>query len=133
MNIQSGIGQFILNKETYNVILYAPTYLKGEIKKHFHKIVGRSKLTEAELRLSLNVVYSHIIFIEDAILPFENYISALRWVKDIDSDDVTFVALTEFLDETLWTGDTRLYNGLKAKGFTRVVNFNDLKRKYGLS
>lgn len=113
--------------------MYAPTYLKEEIKKHFHKIVDRAKLTEEELQISLDIVYSHIIFINDAILPFENYVNASRLVRDIDSDDVTFVALTEYLDEMLWTGDTQLYNGLKAKGFTQVVNFADLKKKYNLS
>ncbi|MEM8527354.1 MAG: PIN domain-containing protein [Bacteroidota bacterium] len=123
----------MLNKATHDVVLYAPTYLKEEIKKHFHKIVDRAKLTEEELQISLDIVYSHIIFINDAILPFENYVNASRLVRDIDSDDVTFVALTEYLDEMLWTGDTQLYNGLKAKGFTQVVNFADLKKKYNLS
>ncbi|GJM35619.1 MAG: hypothetical protein DHS20C18_46200 [Saprospiraceae bacterium] len=42
-------------------------------------------------------------------------------------DDLPFVALTEYLDELLWTGDNQLYNGLKKKGYKKVVNFEFIK------
>jgi predicted nucleic acid-binding protein len=54
----------------------------------------------------------------------------MRLVRDIDPDDVTFVALTNYMDEILWTGDTKLYNGLKKLGYKKVVNFNDLQKRY---
>ena len=48
-------------------------------------------------------------------------------------DDLDFVALTDYLKGVLWTGDKGLYDGLKNKGFKKVVNTQDLLRKRALS
>lgn len=132
LNINSGIGQFILKTKDIGVSLYAPSYLKGEIEKHFQKILAISNLSEKEVRLALEMVYTQVSFIADSLISFEEFVKAMRLVRDIDPDDVTFVALTQYMDETLWTGDTKLYKGLKKKGFKKVVNFDDLKKKYKL-
>jgi predicted nucleic acid-binding protein len=42
--------------------------------------------------------------------------------------DVLFVALTISIDGSLWTGDKKLYNGLKSKGFKKVINTNELEK-----
>lgn len=132
LNIESGIGQFILKTKENNIVLYAPSYLKIEIEQHFQKIINRSKLTKEEIRLSLEIVYSRISFISDSLIPFEEYVKAMRLVRDIDPDDVTFVALANYMSKVLWTGDSKLYKGLKGMGFDRVVNFSDLKKIYKL-
>ena len=130
LNINSGIGQFILKTKEKNITLYAPSYLKVEIERHFDKIISRSKLSEEEVRLSLGLIYSRLSFISDSLIPFEEYVKAMRLVRDIDPDDVTFLALANYMDKVLWTGDSKLYKGLKNKGFERVVNFSDLRRIY---
>jgi len=43
-----------------------------------------------------------------------------------------FVALNEYLDEFLWTGDKKLYEGLIKKGYGKVVNFNMIKELFDL-
>lgn len=131
-NLNSGIGQFILKSRSYNVSLYAPRYLKLEIDKHFDKIVQRSGLSAEDIRSLLDKIYGFITFINDEIIPFEKFVEAMRLDRDIDPDDVTFVALTNFLDKTLWTGDAKLYTGLKALGYEKVVNFSDIKDIYSL-
>jgi len=44
--------------------------------------------------------------------------------KDIDESDTPFVALTIELKALLWTGDKKLKEGLKKKGF---ISFFELK------
>ena len=115
LNIKSGIGQLILKSDKKNISLYAPKYLRVEITKHLDKIVHRSKLKKAEVQQVLNRIYEYITFIDDEIIPFEEFVMAMRLVRDIDPNDVTFVALTNYMNAILWTGDNQLYLGLKKK------------------
>ena len=103
LNVESGIGQFILKTKEHNISLFSPSYVKTEIEKHFTKIVNRSKLSEADIRLAMELIYSRIVFISDDLIPFEEYIKAMRIVRDIDPDDVVFVALTSYMDKVLCT------------------------------
>jgi predicted nucleic acid-binding protein len=41
-------------------------------------------------------------------------------------DDLPFVALTVYLEGLLWTGDFKLLNGLRAKGFTNCITTEEL-------
>jgi predicted nucleic acid-binding protein len=43
-------------------------------------------------------------------------------------DDLVFVALNEYLDKVLWTGDMKLYKGLKKKGYKKVVTFREIQK-----
>ena len=44
----------------------------------------------------------------------------------IDVKDVSFVALSLQTDAYLWTGDKPLHDGLIKRGFTKVVNTEEL-------
>ena len=60
------------------------------------------------------------------LIPQNDWEKAEILVKDIDEDDIDFVALTRYLKGSLWTGDKALYQGLKAKRFRTVYNTQDL-------
>ncbi len=124
----SDIGQFLLLSDPTVVSFYAPEYLKEEIAKHFPKVVALSGQSEAQVSTVLEAAYRKITFISDAQIPFEYFKPAIRLVRDIDIDDVTFVALAEYMDELLWTGDSQLYQGLKRKGYNKAINFTELKK-----
>jgi predicted nucleic acid-binding protein len=51
---------------------------------------------------------------------------AIDLVSGIDQNDALFVALTNHLLANLWTGDKRLINGLKRKGYSRVLTTDEL-------
>ena len=61
-------------------------------------------------------------FINEEIIPTETWLAAEEITKKIDVDDTDYVALTEFLKATLWTGDKVLYNGLKKIHFKKTLN-----------
>lgn len=46
-------------------------------------------------------------------------VEAWRLCRDVDEDDVAYVALTLELNGDLWTSDHGLEVGLRKKGFTR--------------
>ncbi len=133
LNIDSGIARFIQNVEYHKVKLYAPELLKVEIAHHHDDILKATGLSSREINYVKDKIYGYIQFIDDQIIPFEEYVKAMRIVRDIDPDDVTFIALSNYLSETLWTGDAKLYHGLKAKGYTKVVNYQDIKKIYNIT
>ncbi len=130
LNFNSGIAQFILKSKNLGLSLFAPKYLETELERHLGKTLELTRLSEVEFRLVLNEIYSHITFINDELIPFEEYIKAMRIIRDIDPDDVTFLALNNYIESILWTGDEKLYQGLKKMGYERVINFHEIKEKY---
>lgn len=127
LKTESEIGKFILASNELEVEFYAPEYLNIEIERYVPKIVEFSGLEKAEIRKIINLLYTKITFISDSQIPFEYYTKALSFVRDIDMDDLVFVALTEYLDELLLTGDLKLYRGLIKKGYKKVVTFDYIK------
>lgn len=49
--------------------------------------------------------------------------------KDVDFNDVMFVALTLHFNGKLWTGDKVLIKALMQKGFTRFITTQELIEK----
>ena len=126
------ISQFILSAAKYEVTPYAPKYLQVEIDRHRAKILALANYSPKELDVLVNRIYRCIRFVDDDLIRYEYYVRALRLIRDVNPDDVAFVALNSLLGKTLWTGDVALYEGLKAKGYTDVIMFSDIKSKYGL-
>jgi predicted nucleic acid-binding protein len=70
--------------------------------------------------------YNEIHFIDEEQIPKDKLIDAINLVNDIDRKDIVFIALTEFLDSKLWTGDKKLIQGLKAKGYDKVLSTDEM-------
>ena len=100
--------------------------MRYEIEKHWDKLKHISKLTDTALNNSLLRLYTKINFINEELIPETTWLKAEALVKEIDPDDIDFIALTEHLKGTLWTGDKELYNGLKNKSYQKVVNTPEL-------
>lgn len=82
------------------------------------------------MRELLDLAYQKIHFVDDAEIPIPVYMEAAQWVRDVDMDDLVFVALNNHLGSVLWTGDTKLFRHLVGRGYERVVNFEELKELY---
>lgn len=126
-HVKSAIGQFIM-ADSDQIKLYAPEFLKEELENHFDKIVQLSGQSREEVNVVLKLAYAKIHFIADEQIPFEFYRKALPMVRDIDMDDLVFVALNEYMNTLLWTGDIKLLNGLRAKGYEKAVSFTEVKK-----
>ena len=107
---------------------YTSEYLFKELEKHKQKLLKVSKLTEQEINKAKTELFKYISSISLEIIPQEIWQEAEALTFDIDPDDISFVALSIFLDAYLWTGDKVLYNGLINKGFNKVLLTSDLSR-----
>lgn len=90
------------------------------------QLLKLTKLPEAELE---QLVTGRIRFINEGLLPANAWQEAETLVQAIDVDDGPFVALALHLGATPWTGDTRLYHGLRATQFQSVVATAELSQQ----
>lgn len=115
--------------KTKEIQLLAPNYLIVEIKNHLSEIVESRKVTKKQLLLELNALLENITIIDVDKIPKKIVVQALEIVKDIDVDDLFFVAVHLYNKHKIWTSDKVLINGLKAKGFNICVTTQQLKTK----
>lgn len=125
LNSEGTIGDLIFNSEKI-FQFYSNQYMRFEIRKHWGKLKKISKLTDLELETAYEKMLTKLTFINEELIPQRDWEKAETLVADIDLDDTDFVALTKHLKGSLWTGDKRLYDGLKSKRFRSVYNSQDI-------
>ncbi|QQS52455.1 MAG: hypothetical protein IPM71_06900 [Bacteroidota bacterium] len=125
LNTKSIIGDLILNSnDTFQ--FWSCHFLLTEIDNHWDKLKKASKLPERDLFESQRLVYRSISFINVEQIPRSFRLLAFELVKDIDVNDIAFVALNEYQESILWTGDKPLFNGLKSLGYEKVLMTEDM-------
>jgi len=125
LNPESSAGDIILNsQDTFS--FYACEYLREEINNHKDKIIKLTGYDEREYGEVAFLIYKQVDFFSESTIPFEFWQKAADLVRDIDMDDITFVALSLFLDIKLWTGDKILIGGLIKKGFKNIITTQEM-------
>ncbi len=125
LNSNSPISSLIFNLPK-NFEIYSCLFLKYEIDKHWDKIIKISKENENTLQVYKNKLYSRINFIDEIVIPQSIWVESEIIVIKIDIDDIAFVALSSYLKASLWTGDKKLYLGLKKSNYIDVLNTAEL-------
>jgi len=129
LNINSRIGQILINgKNHYN--FYSPSYVRYEIFKYKEKIKSIGKPTDDEFIETYSLILKNIIILNHSIIPTEIYRKAELLCQDIDIDDTIFVAVSNFIKGTLWTGDIKLIDGLVKKSFKKLIRTSDLYQDF---
>lgn len=128
LNPSATIGQIIIYGQRHQQFeFFAPNLLKEEIKRHRNKIIEVSKsiddITFEDIR---DEIFRCVNFISEEQIPFEFWHDAIPLVRDTDMDDIAFVALAEYLDAKLWTGDKKLLSGIEKRGFTRFITTDEI-------
>lgn len=122
LNRRSSICDLLLDK-TLN--FFVPKFLYIELFKYKEKIMRASRHDEDEvLELLYRILKKTYIYDED-IIDDDALKKAYELVKDIDEGDLIFVALAIELDGKLWSGDKKLIQGLKEKGFKDLFSPRD--------
>lgn len=67
-----------------------------------------SKLSDEQFDQAIYQITNCLNFTAEALIPFEYWLKGAEIVRDVDMDDIAFLALNEFLGVKLWTGDKRL-------------------------
>lgn len=120
LNVNNSLGSILFNSDDL-FKFYSCHFMRAEIQKHKSKLMRISKLSELQLEESLFALYNKITFINESLIPKKIWEEAEQLVKDIDIDDIDFIALTKHLKAMLWTGDKALYLKLQKKGFNNIL------------
>lgn len=105
-----------------NINFYSPNILISEIFKHKNKLPKSSKLTESEFDIYFNGIIERIKFIPTDFIGLDSRQKAYDLCFDVDIKDTPFIALSIDLAIPFWTGDKKLKDGLKQKGFNNFYN-----------
>ena len=95
----------------------APNYIIVELFEKYPRIVQYSTYPVEEIISILNQLIRNIEFVPENAISGLNYKRAYDLCKEIDLKDLAYVALSLELNGELYTGDKKLINGLRAKGF----------------
>lgn len=125
LNTNSRIGQILINGKNH-FDFYSPAYVRFEILKHKEKIKSIGKLTDDEFLETYSLILKNVTILNHSLIPSEIYRNAEIMCQDIDIDDTIFVAVSDFTEGILWTGDLKLLKGLAKKGYKNLIKTDDL-------
>jgi len=125
LNTGSNIGDLLMNSDEV-FRFYSAEYLRHEIENHNDKLIEISKLSVREIEESKHQIFNKIQLITEGQIPFKIWHRSANYVREVDMDDIAFVAMSEYMEIDLWSGDKHLINGLRSKGFDRVISTQEL-------
>jgi len=122
----SQIGKIIVYSPKNCFSFYSCSYLRTEILKHLDKLQKYTKLDDIRLFELIQIIEQKITFIDDKLLPKDVLDYAEKLTKDVDYDDLPFIATANYLNAALWTGDKKLIRGLQAKNYNNIKTTEDM-------
>jgi predicted nucleic acid-binding protein len=125
LNVNSQIGKLLLTSRRF-FQFYATEFLQHEIENHKPKLVEISGWPLEGIESLTEKLFQRLTFVPEKSIPFEFWQKSAALVRDIDPDDVAYVAVNEFVNGKLWTGDVKLRKGLIAKGYTKCITTKEM-------
>ena len=121
------IAQIILQPKS-RLNFYSTELLNREIYDHRLKLKKLSGSSDFELNRSTSLIINRIKFIDAHLIPPKIFLNSEKLLKDIDIDDTEFVALTNYMNTKLWSGDKLLKKGLAKKNWKKFITTEELYR-----
>ena len=99
-----------------------PSYIFEEMEIHKTELITKSKMKEKDFEELLSLLLRKVIIIpNEVLLHYKN--DAYQIIKDIDPDDVIFIACAlAFTDSAIWSDDKKL----KQQSKVRIINTNEM-------
>jgi predicted nucleic acid-binding protein len=125
LNTNSQIANIILGTQK-SINFYSVQHLQIEIQQHASKLQNLAGYSDMEFSRIYDIFASRIKFINEQLIPSEILKGAYNLCYDIDEDDIIFIALTEFINGYLWSGDKKLKQGLINKNWNKFISTSDI-------
>lgn len=113
--------------EYYQFVL--PEYALAEVDLYCDKLKSKTKMDEGQFFQWTYFVFSQVTILPRYSLSNESLRRATKLLKSIDQKDIPYVATAMQLDLALLSRDKPLHNGLRKKGFRKIILFEDFLRR----
>jgi predicted nucleic acid-binding protein len=87
-------------------------------------------MKSSQLDSTIEIFTSKINFVDSILISDSDIQAALELTYDIDENDTLFVALANHMNGKLWSGDKKLLDGLKKKGYNKILSTQELYTDY---
>ena len=120
----------ISGRETYQQLFkkhsfYAPDFIFSEMQEHQAEILRKTHLRPSTLKEYTLTLFGKIVFVPNFLISTQSYLQAFWWCKDIDPEDTPYIALAIEFDIPFITKDDTLVEGLRTKGFDKIISFKE--------
>jgi predicted nucleic acid-binding protein len=126
---------FISGKEEYielteKVKFLTPVFALEELQKHQEMILSKTKIDLGEFNEFTLRILGGVLAVPNFLVTTQSYLQAYNWCKDIDLDDMAYIALSIEFDTCFVTRDMILYEGLKQKDYQNIMTWKDFLEEY---
>ncbi len=125
LNTKGKIGDILINSSGL-IDFIAPDFLRKEIHKHYNRLGTISKLSVEQIVESEFQICKDMKFISEELILESNWRIAFDLVKNVDENDIHYVAFSKQFQLKIWSGDKKLVRGLKKKGFESFITTDEL-------
>lgn len=125
LNSNGLIGELLFNSED-QFEFYSSEFIIDELAKYKTKLQALTKMSEKEIDISVYQVLKNIALISPEAVSEIYWDKAFELASNVDEDDTPFLATAISIGATIWTGDKKLINGLRAKGFQDIYSTAEL-------
>lgn len=105
---------------------YTPDYALEELQFYQELILDKTKLAPDILQAFSLRLFKYITVVPNLLVSTHNFYKAHELCKDIDKKDLPYLALSLEVKATLLSNDLELVEGLREKGFKKVVSLKEL-------
>ena len=124
------------NSEIHEILLapfgvfdfFSPELMMGELEKYSAKLSHLSKLSSSQMHEAKSRLFQCVTLISEDVISEISWQRSFDLTKDVDEKDTPFIALAIELGCPLWTGDKKLIEGVKLRGFDSVISTRDVMR-----
>jgi len=123
----SGNEYSILQQRHKKVDFISSSLLVEEFAKRIKDIASLTANSVSDVRKVFESITDSFLLIDIADLDQDSLTRTDLLIKNLDINDYQFLAITICFDALFWTGDLKLYRGLRRKGFNNVVITKELR------
>lgn len=125
LNTNGKLSRIILQPKN-RMTFYTTNFLYEELNKHKSKLIAISNYSEEDFQRAFTLIAKRIKIINFELIPKKDFENAFELVRNIDENDVEFVALTDHIKGKLWTSDNVLTKGLANKNWNKIITTKEL-------